>query len=399
MTQKADILIAGAGAAGLISGIALAKSGYNVIVAGPPDTRRNGRTVALFEASLRLLRALDLWPVVEPISSPLAKIRFVDATDSLFRTPNIDLDAREIGLPAFGYNIENAGMVERLAEVARKTPGLTLIEDFVSRYSLREDHIDAELRNGDTITAKLLVGADGKNSMVRKAAGLVPKEWRYPQTAITAILTHEKPHGDVSTEFHTRQGPCTLVPMRDDEQGRHRSSLVWLMSPVVADRRNEMDDDRLIADVERQVGYVYGHMKIASPRGMFPISGLKLQKLSAPRVALVADAGHYFPPIGAQGLNLGLRDVAHLVDCVKGDPGALENMRAYDDSRRGDIALRTLGVDMLNRSLLTDFTGLDILRGVGLMALATLGPLRRKVMREGVVPSGDLPRLMQALGG
>jgi 2-octaprenyl-6-methoxyphenol hydroxylase len=387
MNSKTDIIIAGAGAAGLISALALARKNYAVTLIGPQDQMKNGRTVALFEASIHILKAMELWPIVEPIASPLRIIRFVDDTHSLFHVPDIDLYADEIDLDAFGYNIENAALVERLTAYARTQVGITLLNDFVDDVAFYPDRVDITTRQGHKISGHLIIGADGKNSPVRAKAGVKAHNWSYPQQAITALLTHQKPHHNMSVEFHTAYGPCTLVPMRDDEHGRHRSSLVWLMTKDNAERRLSLSDDRFLGELERQVKRIYGTMAFASVRGSFPMSGVKLDRLIAQRTALVADAGHFFPPIGAQGLNLGIRDIAQLAACLSGDAGAAENLRRYNEARKGDIALRTFGVDLLNRSLLFNNVVADGARALGLMALAKIGPLRRRIMREGVMPT------------
>ncbi len=403
MTIRSDILVAGAGAAGLTTAIALAGAGFSVTVAGGLDTRRNGRTVALFEASLRLYRSLGLWERLEPLSKPLRRIRLVDDTNNLFRLPPVQLEAAEIGLPAFGANIENAALVEKLAAIARETPGVRMIEGMLGDYVTHEDEIEGRLSTGERLAAALLVGADGRASQVRAYADVGVHEWRYPQTAITALLRHAEPHRSTSTEFHTRSGPCTLVPMRPDPSSpdglRNRSSLVWLMSPDEAERRMALSDAELAGDIEAQVHGIHGRIALEGPRGMFPMSGLSCERLVAERIALVADAGHFFPPIGAQGLNLGLRDVAQLIDSMekygRTDPGCTHALADYDKRRRGDVATRSIGVDLMNRSLLIHILPMDFIRSAGLAAMASIGPLRRALMREGVAPPGRLPRLMR----
>jgi len=403
MTIRSDILVAGAGAAGLTTAIALAGAGFSVTVAGGLDTRRNGRTVALFEASLRLYRSLGLWERLEPLSNPLRRIRLVDDTNNIFRLPPVDLEAAEIGLPAFGANIENAALVEALAAIARETPGIRLIDGMLGDYATFDDEIEGRLSSGERLAASLLVGADGRGSKVRAYADVGAREWRYKQTAITALLRHERPHRSTSTEFHTRSGPCTLVPMRPLSESpdglRHRSSLVWLMSPEEAERRMSLSDAELADEVEAQVHSLQGRMALEGPRGAFPMSGLACDRLIDERIALVADAGHFYPPIGAQGLNLGLRDVGQLVDSLeeygRTDPGGRKPLAHYDKRRRGDVALRMLSVDAMNRSLLIHALPVDFMRSAGLAAMACIGPLRRALMREGVAPPGRLPRLMR----
>ena len=399
MTQGTEILVAGAGAAGLTTGIALARAGFEVTIAGGLDLNRNGRTVALFEASIQLYRSLELWNRLSDIASPLERIRLVDDTGSMFHPDPVLLRSSEINLPAFGYNIENAALVGALADIARDTPGIRLLDTLLDDYILSSTRVSARLSNGERIEAALLVGADGRNSRARAAAGIRVTEWKYPQTALTALLWHERPHRATSTEFHTRIGPCTLVPLRGTAEHPNRSSLVWLMSHEDAARRRQLPDAELAAEIGKQVRGIHGAMGLEGPRGAFPMSGLRCNSLVGPRVALVADAGHYFPPIGAQGLNLGLRDVAQLAASVgkfgRADPGAPRALADYDAARRPDVSTRVMGVATLNQSLLLHETPVDFARAAGLAAMAHVGPLRRALMREGVTPKGRLPPLMQ----
>ncbi len=399
MVQRSDILVAGAGAAGLTAGLALARAGFRVTIAGALDGRRNGRTVALFEASLRLYRALGLWERLAPLATPLERIRLIDDTGSVFRSGPVLLRAREIGLRAFGVNIENADLVTALAAAARATYGVALREDLLDDFVLSSEKVSAHARGGDRLEAALLVGADGRASGVRGAAGVGVREWSYPQTAITAVVWHERPHRNTSTEFHTRVGPCTLVPLGGTSDYAHRSSLVWLMRPEDAARRMTLSDAAFASELQRQVGDLLGGLGVDGARGAFPMAGLACSRLTATRVALVADAGHAFPPIGAQGLNLGLRDVAQLVDSIstygRADAGAPRALADYETHRRIDIASRSAGVAALNSSLLLHMPSVDFARAAGLIAMARIGPLRRALMREGVAPPGRLPPLMQ----
>lgn len=395
-----DILIVGAGAAGLTAGLALSRAGWSVTIVGKPDTRPSARTVALLDGSLRLLGNLGLLDVLRPHFAALETMRIVDDTDSLFRGPPVDFRATEIGLDLFGENIENATLVEELARVVRAEPGLTLVDSMAQRVDLRDAAGHVTLDDGRILSGRLLVAADGRKSRVRAAARIATREWSYPQIALTAILQHDRPHRDTSTEFHTRQGPFTLVPLPGRPDAPFRSSLVWMMDPREARRRQALDDALLAREMERQAHSMLGHFRLEAARGAYPMSGLSASTLAARRVVLVGDAAHGFPPIGAQGLNLGLRDVAHLVDSLEPDtdPGGDETLARYDAARQTDVRTRTLGVDMLNRSLLTGLMPVDALRGIGLMVLANFAPLRRMVMREGVMPRGRVPSLMRAQG-
>ncbi|WP_341871989.1 FAD-dependent monooxygenase [Methylocella silvestris] len=292
--EKIDILVAGAGAAGLSAAIALAQAGFSVACAGQIDRRANGRTVALFESSLRFYKALGLWPRLRDLAAPLAKIAMVDAIKARFAAPSVCFAASEIGLAAFGANIENNVLVEELEQAARTA--LSLRECLIADLRFEPGAVDATLADGSHIRAALIVAADGRQSLARSRAAIEARSWTYPQIAATALLAHEKPHRDVSTEFHTRSGPCTLVPLRPRAGHAHRSSLVWLMSGAEAERRRALSDVALAGEIEDQVGSLLGAMALDGACGFFPMAGMSVSRLIGDRIALIGEAAHVFPP-------------------------------------------------------------------------------------------------------
>jgi 2-octaprenyl-6-methoxyphenol hydroxylase len=388
-----DVAVVGAGAVGLAAALALARDGLRTALVGRHAPVADGRTVALLDGSVRLLRALGAWEALEPQAAPLTEMHLIDDTGSLFRPPPARFVAREIGLDAFGWNIEATRLVEALRARARAVPDLTLIEHDAAGRTLVEDRAVLALEGGGRVDARLVVAADGGGSPLREAAGLAVRRWTYPQKALTTILAHARDHREVSTEFHTREGPFTLVPL----PGGRRSSLVWVAAEARAEALAALDDDALARAIERQAQSMLGAMRIDGPRGLVPMRGLSVPHPVGPRLALVGEAAHVFPPIGAQGLNLGLRDAASLRDAVAGarDAGADSVLAGFARGRALDARLRTGAVDTLNRSLLTAFLPSDLARGVGLLALSTIAPLRRLVMREGVTPRLGTPTLMR----
>lgn len=374
MAKHFDHLIIGSGAVGLAAALGLAQRGKRVGLIGPEGARRDGRTVALMESSLTILADLGLRAIVEAQGAPLIHLRIIDDTRRLLRAPPITFDSYEIGLDAFGTNIEAAHLVDLMAAQLTQT-------DLITRFHQTAQAIDGQnvtLSDGTVVSADLVIGADGRHSLVRQQAGITTQEWRYDQTALTAIFAHDRPHHHISTEFHTAEGPFTLVPLPGQ-----RSSLVWLCKPERAQKLMALDDEKFASAVEAQAQSMLGAMRLDGPRGSVPMGGVSVHDVAKPGLALVGEAAHVFPPIGAQGLNLGLRDVADVLKFLAddADPSAIAR---FSQSRKADIALRTQAVDALNRSLLAGFLPIDAARILGLTLLASVGPLRRFVMRQGL---------------
>lgn len=390
--QAADILVAGAGATGLMAAIAFARAGRKVVLVGKQPPPLHGRTVALFEGSLLALDALGLADALAGRSAAIRSFRIVDDTGSVFAPPPAIFEAADIGLDAFGQNISNDDLVHALAAIADGTANLTRRDAMVAAYDFATDHVRATLDDGATIDARLVVAADGHASPARKAAGIETREWAYPQVALTALLRHRRTNGAFSTEFHTRSGPFTFVPMPPLPDAPHRSSLVWLMTPEEGERRRGLSSAALAREIEDRSKHWFGSVEIEGKIAVFPMRTLQAVRLVGTRLLLVGEAAHAFPPLAAQGLNLGIRDVADAVgtfaDLPLGDDATVENaLRGFEESRRTDIDLRTRGVDLLNRSLLTPFLPADMLRGAALAAVTTLAPLRRAILSEGIMPA------------
>jgi 2-octaprenyl-6-methoxyphenol hydroxylase len=387
-----DVLVAGSGLAGLAAAIAFARAGFDVVCCGRDERMAQGRTVAMLDRTVAYLESIGLWPAIEAEAAPMRGLRIIDDTGSLFPFRPLEFQCSEIGLAAFGWNIENKRMADALLEQAAQTPGLERIGLPATEYSFWDEGALARLEDGRVVASALVIGADGRSSPARHAAGLRTRTHSYPQNALTVLLAHRLPHHDVSTEFHTRTGPLTLVPLRGTEMAPNRSSLVWVMSDEEARRRQALEDAALAGEIERQARSILGAMRPESGRGIFPMIRQIVPNITAVRLALVGEAAHAFPPIGAQGLNLGLRDVKAIVaSCIESrakgqDIGGADALQRYQRARRADIWVRAGVVDGLNQALLTRFLPVDLARGAGLAALGAIGPLRRFVMREGVAP-------------
>jgi 2-octaprenyl-6-methoxyphenol hydroxylase len=379
--HQITIAVVGAGPVGLAAALALSGAGYRMVLVAPTRPPADERTSALLAGSVALLEKIGIWQGIAGEAAPLRTMRIADGTTRLIRAPEVAFDAGEIGLDAFGYNIPNAILVAALEAAVAARP-IDRREAFVEAVAPGETAVALTLSTGAMLAAPLVIAADGRRSKVRDGVGIATESWRYDQAALVCNLRHTIPHRDTSTEFHTEAGPFTLVPL----PGK-RSSLVWVDRPAETQRRLSLSEADLAAEIEARSRSVLGAVAIDGKRQMFPLSGMNARRFAANRVALVGEAAHLFPPIGAQGLNLGYRDVTALADALAGrpeDPGASEVLAAYDRARRGDVFTRTAAVDVLNRTLLSDFLPVQVLRGAGLFLLDRMPPLRRLAMRQGV---------------
>jgi 2-octaprenyl-6-methoxyphenol hydroxylase len=394
--DRTDVIVVGGGPAGYAAALATAAAGVaTTLIAGPMPTGDN-RTTALLAGSVKALETLGVWDRCKDKAAPLRVMRLVDDTHRLLRAPEVAFDCNELGLDAFGWNIANSDLMAAFRLQASSNQHLHVVEATATHVSTDDNIAIVTLNDGTPLAGRVLFAADGRKSMTREAAGIAMRAHPYPQVAVTLNLAHTRPHNDNSTEFHTPTGPFTLVPLPGD-----RSSLVCVVDQAQADLLMAMDDATLALELERRAQSILGRFTIEKGRAAWPLSSITAERFGARRVLLIGEAGHVFPPIGAQGLNLGLRDAAIAAELVVGaqsrgdDPGSDDITAAYDRQRRADVTLRTTAVDVLNRSLLSAWLPVHGLRGAGLYALKTFGPLRRMVMREGVAPRLSEPRLMR----
>lgn len=402
MTAAAyDAVVIGAGPAGLVTAIALASTGIRTAVAGPPfdanPARPDTRTTALLQASVRLLHNTGVWQFCSDDAAPLERIRLIDDTGRLLRAPEVTFDCNELGSEPFGYNIPNSALVAALYKRAGEIPNLDVIETSgADRIEPAASGVSVSLAENRTLNARLVVGADGRKSICREAAGIATTSWSYPQKALAFNFTHSERHENCSNEFHCTAGPFTTVPLPGKS-----SSLVWVEAPEEADRLASVSEPELMQVMENRLHGILGTITGIGPRAAFPLSGMSVRQYAAKRIVLVGEAAHVIPPIGAQGLNLGFRDAAALAECVgdkldsNRDPGNEQVLQAYDRARRSDVASRTVAVDLLNRSLISGHIPVHAARGLGLHLMKNVRPLRRLFMREGLAPNSRLPRLMQ----
>lgn len=392
---RIDVIVAGAGPVGLAAAFACQDNGLKPIVADTSKAASNsaakGRSAALFNKTVAFLEKLGVWDACRDYAEPLRTLQFIDDTGRILRAPDCAFQAAEIGESAFGYNIGNADLARALREQAEHR-GITVISPG-RLIELHSGSAEARLafEDGTELSAPLVIGADGRNSATREAAGIRSLSWSYDQIALAGSFSHEHPHKGVCIEFHRPAGPFTLIPLPEN-----RSSFVWSERKAEAQRLLSLGPADFAAEAEKASRFALGRIFDLTERAAFPLSLVLVREYGRARAALAGEAAHAAPPIGAQGLNLGFRDVETLAMMTgearsRGeDIGGDRLLRAYSAARRGDILSRTLGLDLLNRSLLSGFLPLQAARGLGLYVLGTVGPLRRAFMRQGIAPAGML---------
>ncbi len=395
---ETDILIAGGGIAGLSAAAGFAAAGFDVICVDPvpPVTTADNdgadlRSTALLQPSIVFLERAGLWSRLAPHAAALRVMRIADAGGAQCDIrETADFAASEVEADAFGYNLPNwllrREMVAHLegASHMRLRAGMR-----VDGVTARTSGAVARLSDGGRIRARLVVAADGRDSVVREIAGIGVRRWSYGQKALAFSVEHPVPHDDVSTEIHRTGGPFTLVPL-PDAAGAHRSAVVWMETGPRAQALYDMEPPEFERALNARACGVLGELRLGSARRLWPIICQVADRLDGPRTALVSEAAHVLPPIGAQGLNMSLRDIEALLDlCVAAreageDIGSAELLGRYNRARYGDILIRIAGVDALNRAAMAQWRPLRDARRLGLTALHGLAPARRMAMQFGL---------------
>lgn len=383
-THIADVIIVGAGVAGLTLACLTARVGVRTLVldATNPQTLRQGsRTVALLRPALSVLAQVGINAEALTDTARMERLRLIDAGPPPYEATFV---AREIGVENFGLNIRNDALHAALLAQAQTLPSLRLVAPaHVQSLAVTPAFIDVTTDCG-LFRAPLLVGADGRNSVVRTLCGITARHIDYGQSAITCVVSHPRPHHQTSTEFHRPGGPFTLVPLSGN-----RSSVVWLETTARAQTLMDMAANDFAVALQAESHDVLGSLEVIEPPQSWPITLTHARELTRPRVALVAEAAHALPPSGAQGLNLSLRDVAALAPLIiEGralglDIGGEPLLRHYRTQRRGDILARVTAVDGLNRLILAEQPIVRWGRRQGLALAAGFAPMRHALMRFG----------------
>tara|TARA_R110002020_G_scaffold400596_4_gene610718 strand:+ start:39538 stop:40734 length:1197 start_codon:yes stop_codon:yes gene_type:complete len=395
MTETCDILISGGGIAGLTAAAAFGTAGFKVICVDPTPPVTDGaaegadlRSTAMLQPARGLLERAGLWDALAPLAAPLQVMRIIDAGGAE-PEPRVtkEFDASEISDQPFGWNFPN-WLLRR--ELMARLSELDTV-DFragvgTSRLFTRTGSAKVTLSDDSRVKTRLVIAADGRGSPMRAASGIGVHTQRYGQKALVFAVTHPVPHENVSTEVHRTGGPFTLVPLPDHE-GMPCSAVVWMDDGPLAQERLEMPVEEFEAAASTRSCHHFGPLTLVSRRQVWPIITQHAERLSAERVALVAEAAHVMPPIGAQGLNMSLNDIATLLDLAQARPeglGGAEMLESYHKARYGDITLRVRGIDLLNRASQARSTVARDARAAGLNALYSAPPVRRLLMQMGL---------------
>lgn len=395
--RPTDIAVLGAGPAGLMAAAQLARLGLTVTLIGERSRAAavaDARTAALFPQSMAALADVGVADVLAPIAARLGAIRLIDGMGGLLRAPEVVFRAEEIGLERLATNVPLDPLAAALAAVVAARADVIWHRVPARRVELAADHAALVLDDGRRIASSLIVAADGRDSIARSAAGIEATMTSLDQTAIVAAFDHTSAHHDVSTEIHRPGGPCTTVPLPPPAHGGYRSSLVWLERTAIATRLLSLDDAAFSAALSRLVAGHCGRITAISPRAGQPMRRLSVDTFGRRRVALVGETAHVFPPLGAQGLNLTIRDIGSLASTLADarrqgrDLGSEATLEAYSRARRADVGARVVGVGLINASLLADLPAAGLARGAALHVLAALPALKRQVMRAGMSAPG-----------
>lgn len=401
-----DILIVGGGVAGLTAAAVLADVGFETVCvdALPPELETapalDGRTTALMQGAVRVLGVCGVWPACQPEGEALRIMRIIDESGWPGGEPQtVVFDSADAGAGPFGYNVPNAALRRALIERLHVLPNARhMAPAKLESIRFESQCARAELEDGRVITARLAIGADGKGSPARETAGIPARRWAYGQTAMAFTLAHTRPHDGVSTEFHRPNGPLVLVPLPGN-----RSSVVWVERERAAPAFMDLDDGAFLQAVQSRTRDVLGRLTDVGPRFSYPVGSLLADRYVAHRLALVGESAHAVPPIGAQGLNLGITDVATLAEVLADahnagqDIGAEPVLRAYERRRRPDVVARVMAVDALNRAVMAKLPPVRVARQLGLSLVDRLAPVKSALMRQGMAPVGGTPKLMRGI--
>lgn len=393
-----DIAVVGGGPAGLAGACLAGAAGLRTAFWPGPPRAEDLRTTALMSPAIRLFEHLGVWTdELQSGCAPLTQLQIRDATRRVPAAPTVIFKADELGEDEFGWNVPVSQLITALNAKLETLPNVQRFEGAVEKLECMPSSVKVYGADQAQVLVGAVLAADGRNSVCRKFASIPTNKWAYPQTAIVTTFAHAKPHDGMSIEFHRTAGPLTTVPLPGDQ-----SSLVWVEENDTAEALIKLSDAEFERKLQLETQNALGKISGLTRRGLFPINGAVARTFAKNRVFLAGETAHVVPPIGAQGLNLSLRDVALAVELMadakgnSGDLGATTVTKRYDENRRLDVFPRQFAIDVLNRTLISSFLPFQAGRMLGITALQSVGPLRRAIMRQGLAPVSGLPKVMSA---
>jgi 2-octaprenyl-6-methoxyphenol hydroxylase len=401
MNTDTDIAIVGGGLNGPTLAIALEQRGLNVtVIDALPAPKRgmrdfDGRSYALAHASMRLLRGIDLWDAIKDHTQPMLEIKVTDGRAGTGPSPwMMHFDHTEIEEGPMGYMCQDRHLRQALLS---KMDGAARITQMSGETVVAQSSGQLTLASGKTVTAKLIVGADGRASGTAERAGIKRTGWGYGQTAIVCAVKHELPHGGIAHQFFMPTGPLAILPLPNN-----CCSIVWSETETRATKIMAIDDTDFLDALRPAFGSFLGELTLVGKRFSYPLGLTIANRFIADRVVLIGDAAHGVHPIAGQGLNAGLRDVAALVDVLSDamargeDIASAAVLARYEQWRRFDTATLAAATDTFNKLFSNDNPLLRAVRDMGMGVINATPRLRRTFIREAAGLTGDLPSLMRS---
>ena len=392
--METDVFIAGAGLAGSIAALSYSKAGRNVIVADPfiysDNPQVDYRTTAYLQPAKLFLESLGIWEAIEDSAMPLEVMKIIDSSSvkngDIIKSQK-EFKSAEISDLPFGWNVKNSLMRTALKQLIDQQSNCKLITassaiDLVCRDSMAY----VKLSSGKTVKAKLVIAADGRNSILRQKAGISIKTQRFGQKALAFAVTHATPHKNISTEIHNSGGPFTLVPLPDNN-GKPSSAIVWMENGEKAKRLMEMETNSFEREMTVRSCNILGPLKLASKRSLWPIISQIADRLYSQRLALIGETAHVVPPIGAQGLNMSIKDIKFLNNLDQKYPdqlGSMDILNEYQKNRIFDIRQRVAGVSALNRISISSNKLVQNVRAFGLENFFQVPAIKHATMKLGM---------------
>jgi 2-octaprenyl-6-methoxyphenol hydroxylase len=412
--SRFDLAIIGAGLNGSLLALAAGHAGLRtalidrVPLASLTEAAFDGRTTAIAYTSQRLFHAIGVWDELAARAEPILDIRISDAGHDGRASPLfLHFDHREAATDPdhsapMGWIVENRFLRAALLHRLQACPKVDIMApDEAIDTSRGADKVDIVLKSGRRMATRLVASAEGRFGTLREDAGIGARAWSYHQIAIVLVAHHAQPHRGVAQEKFLPGGPFAILPMTDSEAGEHRSSIVWTERAAIARRLLELDAPRFQAELARRFGDYLGHVEPVGPCWSFPLGLVHAERYVDERMVLVGDAAHGIHPIAGQGYNLGVRDIAALVEVLVDakrlglDVGAADTLERYARWRRADNLTMVAATDLLNRLFSNDIAPLRLARDIGLAAVNRVPPLRKLFVRHAMGLVGDLPKLIR----